>query len=328
MSKSSGPTRLIWRDGNFVPWADATIHVMSHVAHYGSSVFEGIRCYETPDGPAIFRLRDHIRRLADSCRIYRIPFRYTVDEICEASVATVQANEVRACYLRPVVMRTGEQMGIISDDAFVETFIIAYIWGTYLGEGALENGVDAAVSTWRRAAPDTLPTLAKAGGTYLSSQLGKMEAKLRGVAEAIMLDSFGYISEGTGQNVFLVRDNMVFTSPISAGILAGITRNSVLRLARDMGYVVREENLPREMLYVADEVFFSGTAAELTPVRSVDGIPVGTGRPGPVTLAIQERFLGIARGTLPDTFGWRTPVPVPEPEHETDPDRVEAMSAD
>ncbi|HYJ78104.1 MAG TPA: branched-chain amino acid transaminase [Longimicrobiaceae bacterium] len=319
MATSSGPTRFIWRDGRLVEWRDATIHVMSHVAHYGSSVFEGIRCYETPQGPAVFRLRDHMRRLEDSCRIYRIPLRYTVDALCEAAVETVQANEVRACYLRPVVMRTGEQMGILSDDAFVETFIIAYIWGTYLGEGALENGVDAAVSTWRRAAPDTLPTLAKAGGAYLSSQLGKMEAKLRGVAESIMLDSFGYVSEGTGQNVFLVRDGMLFTAPISAGILAGITRNSVLKIARDLGYTVREENLPREMLYIADEAFFCGTAAELTPIRSVDGIAVGAGRPGPVTRAIQERYLGIARGTAPDPYGWRTPVPVPEREPESVP---------
>ncbi|HEX8695134.1 MAG TPA: branched-chain amino acid transaminase [Longimicrobium sp.] len=313
MATSSGPTRLIWRDGRLVDWKDATIHVMSHVAHYGSSVFEGIRCYETSAGPAIFRLRDHIRRLADSARIYRIPMRWSVEELCEAAVETVAANEVPHCYLRPVVMRTGEQMGILANDEHVETFVIAYIWGTYLGEGALENGVDAVVSTWRRAAPDTYPTLAKAGGGYLNSQLAKIEARQRRADEAIMLDSFGHVSEGTGQNLFVVRDDMLWTSPISAGILAGVTRNSVTRIARDLGYTVREESLPRELLYIADEVFFTGTAAEITPVRTVDGVPVGEGRPGPVTREIQDRFLGIARGQIPDPYGWLTPVPAREP---------------
>jgi branched-chain amino acid aminotransferase len=311
MSNSSGPTRLIWRDGRLVDWGDATIHVMSHVAHYGSSVFEGIRCYDTPEGPAIFRLREHMRRLADSARIYRIPLRWSVDQLCEAALETVGANEVRACYLRPIVMRTGEQMGVLPSDDWVETFVIAYIWGTYLGEGALENGVDAVISTWRRAAPDTYPMLAKAGGAYLSSQLAKLEARERGVSEAIMLDSAGHVAEGSGQNVFVVRDGAVWTPPISAGILAGITRDSVMRVARDLGVEVREETLPREFLYAADEVFFTGTAAEITPVRNIDGIAVGEGRPGPVTRAIQDQYMGIARGTLPDPYGWRTPVPVP-----------------
>jgi branched-chain amino acid aminotransferase len=309
MEQTSGPTRLIWRDGQLVDWRDATIHVMSHVAHYGSSVFEGIRCYETPDGPAIFRLQEHMRRLADSARIYRIPMEYSAEALCDAAVEVVAANGVRHCYLRPLVARTGEQMGVLPDDRFVETFIVAWIWGTYLGEGALENGVDACVSSWRRAAPDTYPSLAKAGGSYLNSQLAKMEAKERGFAEAIMLDSFGYVAEGTGQNLFVVRDGVLFTSPISANILAGITRDSVIRIAKDLGYEVREENMPREFLYIADELFFTGTAAELTPVRSVDRVTIGAGRIGPITSEIQDRFLGIARGEIPDPYGWLTHVP-------------------
>jgi branched-chain amino acid aminotransferase len=313
MSNSSGPTRMIWRNGQLVDWRDANIHVMSHVAHYGSSVFEGIRCYETADGPAAFRLRDHMRRLEDSARIYRIPMKYSVDELIDAAMETVAANEVRFCYLRPIVMRTGEQMGILSSDEWVETFIIAYVWGTYLGEGALEKGVEAMVSSWRRAAPDTFPTMAKAGGAYLSSQLAKQEAKDRGVAEAIMLDASGLVAEGSGQNVFLVRDGVLWTPPISCGILAGITRDSVIRIARDMEIEVRETAVPREMLYIADEVFFTGTAAEITPVRMIDGIQVGPGRPGPVTQAVQERFLGIARGAFPDPYGWLTPIPARVP---------------
>lgn len=309
MSTANGPTRLIWRDGELVDWHQATIHVMSHVAHYGSCVFEGIRCYETPDGPAIFRLHDHMRRLVDSARIYRIPCAHDVAALCDAAIEVVAANGVRHCYLRPLIARTGEQMGIMADDRFVETFIVAWIWGTYLGEGALENGVDACVSSWRRSAPDTFPSLGKAGGAYLNSQLAKMEAKELGFDEAIMLDSFGFVAEGTGQNLFLVRDNTLFTPPMSANILAGITRDSVIRIARDLGYEVREENLPRELVYIADEAFFCGTAAELTPLRSVDRVQVGAGRRGPVTEEIQARFLGIARGELPDTYGWLTYVP-------------------
>jgi len=309
MEQTSGPTQLVWRDGQIIDWRDATIHVMSHVAHYGSCVFEGIRCYETPDGPAIFRLRDHMRRLADSARIYRIPMHHTVDALCDAAVEVVAANGVRHCYLRPLVARTGEQMGVLPDDRFVETFIVAWIWGTYLGEGALENGVDVCVSSWRRAAPDTFPSLGKAGGAYLNSQLAKIEAKERGFAEAIMLDTYGYVAEGTGQNLFVVRDGVLFTPPISANILAGITRDCIIRIAKDLGYEVREENLPREFLYVSDEAFFTGTAAEMTPIRSVDHVQVGAGRRGPVTAEIQDRFLGIARGELPDTYGWLTHVP-------------------
>lgn len=309
MEQTNGPTRLVWRDGQLIDWRDATIHVMSHVAHYGSCVFEGVRCYETPDGPAIFRLHEHMRRLIDSARIYRIPCAHTPESLSDAALEVVAANGVKHCYLRPLIARTGEQMGVLPDDAFVETFIVAWIWGTYLGEGALEAGVDVCVSSWRRAAPDTFPSLGKAGGAYLNSQLAKIEAKERGFAEAIMLDSYGYVAEGTGQNIFVVRDGVLWTPPISANILAGITRDSVIRIARDLGYDVREENLPREFLYVADEVFFTGTAAELTPVRSIDRTQVGAGRRGPITAEIQDRFLGIARGEIPDSYGWLTHVP-------------------
>lgn len=305
----SGRTSRIWRDGQLVPWDEATIHVMSHVVHYGSSVFEGIRCYATPAGPAVFRLPDHMRRLQDSCRIYRMPLRYDVEALAQAALETVAANELPACYLRPVVVRTGEQMGVYPLDTPVEVFIIAWRWGRYLGEDALRSGVDVCVSSWRRAAPDTFPALAKAGGNYLGSQLSKMEARLDHYAEGIMLDAAGFVAEGSGENLFLVRDDVLYTAPLSSGILRGVTRDSVMRIARDLGIAVREEALPREMLYVADEVFFSGTAAELTPIRSVDHIPVGDGKPGPVTRAVQERYMGIATGKLEDVHGWLTAVP-------------------
>lgn len=298
----------IWRDGSFVDWQDATIHVMSHVVHYGSSIFEGIRCYETPAGPAIFRAREHMRRFVDSCRIYRMPMRYDVDELVAAAVDVVAENGLRHCYLRPVAIRTGEEMGVLATRAPIETFIIPWIWGRYLGDDALTNGVDVCVSSWRRPAPDTTPTLAKAGGNYLNSQLSKMEARMNDYVEGIMLDSFGFVAEGSGENLFVVRDGALYTSPISAGILNGVTRDSVIQIARDLGHPVVQQSLPREMLYIADEAFFSGTAAELTPIRSVDRIEVGTGKPGPITRAIQETFLGIAGGKLPDRYGWLTPV--------------------
>lgn len=310
-STTSGRTGRIWRDGKLVGWEDATIHVMSHVVHYGSSVFEGIRCYATPNGPAVFRLRDHMRRLLDSCRIYRMPVEHSLDDLVQATVDTIVANELPACYLRPVVVRTGEQMGVLGTSAPVETFIIAWTWGAYLGHEALANGVDVCVSSWRRSAPDTIPTLAKAGGNYLNSQLSKMEARQNGYVEGIMLDSFGYVSEGSGENLFVIRDDVIYTSPLASGILSGITRDSVTTIARTLGYEVREQVLPREMLYVADELFFTGTAAEITPIRSVDRITVGDGKPGPVTRAVQAQYLGIAQGELPDRHGWLTMVPAP-----------------
>jgi branched-chain amino acid aminotransferase len=305
---TSGRTTKIWRDGHFVAWDDATIHVMSHAVHYASSVFEGIRCYETLAGPAVFRVADHMRRLHDSCRIYRMPLKYDVETLMQAATDTVAANELRHCYLRPIVVRTGEHMGVYPLDVPVETFIIAWNWGRYLGEDALKLGVDVCVSSWRRAAPDTIPGLAKASGNYLGSQLTKMEARLDRYAEGIMLDSAGHISEGSGENLFLVRDGVIYTAALGASILKGVTRDSVMVIARDLGYEVREETIPREMLYIADEVFFSGTAAEISPIRSVDRIQVGEGKPGPITLAIQEQYMGICKGEIEDRFGWLTMV--------------------
>ena len=310
MEQTSGPTRLVWRDGQLIDWRDATIHVMSHVAHYGSCVFEGIRCYETPDGPAIFRLREHMRRLADSARIYRIPMHHGIDALCEASVEVVAANGVRHCYLRPLVARTGEQMGVLPDDRFVETFIVAWIWGTYLGEGALENGVDVCVSSWRRAAPDTFPSLGKAGGAYLNSQIAKMRGEERGFAEAIMLDTYGYVAEGTGQNLFVVRDGVLFTPPISANILAGITRDCVIRIAKRPGLrgargepaarvpVRGRRGLLHRHRGRADADPLAWTACRWAPAAAARSPPRS-----------RTRFLGIARGELPDTYGWLTHVP-------------------
>jgi branched-chain amino acid aminotransferase len=302
-------TNRIWRDGTFVEWDDATIHVMSHVVHYGSSVFEGIRCYETPSGPAIFRLPEHMRRFADSCRIYRMPLEHTQETLAQACIDTVSENGLPHCYLRPVAVRTGQHMGVFPANAPLEVFIIPWQWGAYLGQAGLSEGVDVCVSSWRRAAPDTYPSLAKAGGNYLNSQLSLMEARINNYSEGIMLDSFGFVSEGSGENIFVVRDGKIFTSTIASAILGGITRDSVLTIARDLGIQVVEQVIPREMLYIADELFFTGTAVEITPIRSVDRIPIGTGKPGPVSLAIQKEYMGIAKGTIPDRHGWLTHVP-------------------
>ncbi len=308
---STGRTTKIWRNGTLVGWEDATIHVISHVVHYGSSVFEGIRCYETPAGGAIFRAREHARRLIDSCKIYRIPIEYSVDELVQAFIDTVAANDLKECYLRPVVIRSGEQMGVLPTGIPTETFVIAWQWGTYLGHEALEKGADVKVSSWRRAAPDTFPTMAKAGGNYLNSQLSKLEARQDGYIEGIMLDTFGYVAEGSGENLFAVRDNVLITAPLASGILNGITRDSIIHIAHDLGYEVKEMQMPREFLYVADELFFCGTAAEITPIRSVDRLPVGEGKPGPITRAIQKEYLGMVRGEIADRHGWLTIVPEP-----------------
>ena len=308
---TTGRTTKIWRDGQLVNWEDATIHVLSHVAHYGSSVFEGLRCYEGPSGGAIFRAKEHMKRLHDSCKIYRMKLDYSVDELVQAMVDTVAANELKECYLRPIAMRTGETMGVYGANVPVEVFIIAWKSGPYLGAEAMANGADVRVSSWRRAAPDTFPTMAKAGGNYLNSQLSKMEARADEYAEGIMLDSFGYVSEGSGENLFAVRDGCLYTAPLAAGILQGITRNSIVTIAKDMGLEVREQLLPREFLYICDELFFCGTAAEVTPIRSVDRVDVGPGKPGPITQKIQREYLGIAKGKIADKHGWLTPVPEP-----------------
>lgn len=301
-------TDWIWRDGEFIPWADAHVHVLSHSMQFGSSAFEGIRCYHTPTGPAIFRLREHLTRLLNSVKIYRMELAYTLDELVAACCALVVKNKLDACYLRPMVVRGYGAAGMVPFASPIEVYLPCWPWGAYLGDGALENGVDACVSSWHRFAPNTIPSLAKIAGNYLGGQLIKMEALANGFAEAIALSPSGTVSEGSGQNVFLVMDGVLVTTPLDGTLLGGITRDSIIRLAQREGLSVREQIIPREMLYIADEVFFTGTAAELTPVRSIDRIKVGAGAVGPVTKHMQATFLDIANGRSADTFGWLTPV--------------------
>lgn len=308
MSTRITEAEWIWKDGEFVRWADARIHVLSLAVQFGASVFEGIRCYATPEGPAVFRLPEHMRRLMDSCRIYRMEPKFDADALAEACQATVAQNALEACYLRPVVLRGYGSAGMDPVHSPTETWICAFPWGTYLGEGALDAGVDVCVSSWNRPAPNTLPSLAKGAGHYNNAMLIKMEALANGYAEAIALGPSGLVSEGSGQNLFLVRDDVVITPPLDGTSLGGITRDSVLRIARDLDLPVEIRPVPRELLYAADELFFTGTAAEITPIRSVDRIVIGSGRAGPVTRRLQQRFLGIARGELPDTHGWLTRV--------------------
>jgi len=299
----------IWFNGELVPWDEARVHVAAHVLHYGSSVFEGIRCYETKDGPAIFCLEEHLTRLYDSCKVYRMKVPYPREVLREAVIETVRANGHTSCYIRPLIFRGVGSFALDPREKCpVEVAIIPIEWGSYLGEEALEQGVDVGISTWARMAPNTYPALAKAGGHYTNSQLIAMEAQDRGFVEGIALDVFGYVSEGSGENLFLVKDGVLLTPPLGASILGGITRACVIKLAQDLGYAVREELIPREALYTADEAFFTGTAAEITPIRSVDGIPVGEGRRGPITARIQGEFFGITSGELPDRYGWLTPV--------------------
>lgn len=308
MSGEFPRSEWIWRDGEVVAWEEATIHMMSHVVHYGSSVFEGIRCYRTPEGPAIFRLRDHLRRLRDSARVYRMEPPFSEDALSAACAQLVLDNGLEECYIRPVVFRGLGALGLNPAASPVVTCLVCWPWGAYLGSGALEQGVDVCVSSWQRAAPNTLPVLAKAGGNYLSSQLIKMEAVANGFAEGIAVGTNGLISEGSGQNLFLVRNSTLITPAVDGSLLPGITRDCVIQLAGDLAIPVREAAVPREMLYMSDELFFTGTAAEVTPIRSVDRIAVGDGKVGPITRALQERLLGVAHGRLPDTHGWRTPV--------------------
>jgi branched-chain amino acid aminotransferase len=297
-------TKFIWFNGELVPWENATVHVMTHALHYGSSVFEGIRCYNTPKGPAIFRLAPHTRRLFDSSKIYRMELPYSREQINEACKTVVRENNLKSAYLRPLVWRGYGEVGVFPLKNPVEVMIAAIEWGAYLGAEALENGVDVQVSSWNRVAPNTLPAMAKAGGNYLSSQLIVMEAVRHGYAEGIALDTNGLLSEGSGENVFVIRDGVIFTPPATAAILPGITRDSVMTLAKSLGYEVREQNLPREALYVADEIFFTGTAAEVSPIRSVDGITIGAGKRGPITEALQKAFFGLFSGETEDKWGW------------------------
>ena len=298
----------IWFDGEFVPWDEAKVHVLSHALHYGSSVFEGIRCYETANGPAIFRLPAHIKRMYNSCKIYRMEIPYSRDEMANAIKATVAKNKLRSCYIRPLVFRGYEQLGVEPRGCPVQVIIAAWEWGAYLGAEALEQGVDVGISSWRRMAPDTTPASAKVGGHYTNSQLIRMEAAEHGYAEGIALDYYGYVSEGSGENLFLVRDGVIYTPPLSASILGGITRECVITLAREAGYQVVEALITREQLYIADELFFSGTAAEITPIRSVDHIVIGPGRRGPITTKLQTEFFKIISGEVPDRHHWLTPV--------------------
>jgi branched-chain amino acid aminotransferase len=302
------PTESIWHNGRFIPWDDARIHVLSHVVSYGSSVFEGIRCYETAAGPAIFRLREHVRRLLDSSKIYRIEVPFSLDELSDAMVELVRVNSLKSCYLRPIVLRGYGDVGVYGVGNPTEVYLACWEWGKYLGEEALSSGVDVCISSWNRIAPNTLPALAKAGANYMNSQLIRMEAHVNGYAEGIALDEAGYVSEGSGENVFVVRDGKILTPPLGASVLPGITRDTVVKLAQTAGIPIIETIIPRELLYIADEVFFSGTAAEVTPVRSVDRIPVGQGKRGPITERLQKDFFGLVNGTAPDPNGWLTPV--------------------
>ncbi|HET9328613.1 MAG TPA: branched-chain amino acid transaminase [Candidatus Eisenbacteria bacterium] len=301
----------IWMNGKWVAWEDATIHVLAHVAHYASSVFEGIRCYKTKRGPAIFRLDEHLDRLMGSAKIYRMELPFTREQIRNACLEVVAVNDLGDCYLRPLIYRGYENLGVNPFGSPVEVAVAAFPWGKYLGEEALSKGVAVKVSSWWRFAPNTLPALAKASANYMNSQLMKMEALVDGYAEAIALDVRGFVSEGSGQNVFAVLKGDLVTPPITSSILAGITRASVIQLAADLGYTVREQVIPREQLYLMDEMFFCGTAVEINPITSVDRIPIGTGEPGPITKALQTAFFGIVRGETPDRHQWLTPVPQP-----------------
>jgi branched-chain amino acid aminotransferase len=306
------PTEKIWHNGRLIKWDDAKIHVLAHVTSYGSSVFEGIRCYATTSGPAIFRAREHVRRLHDSAKIYRIEIPHSIDEMTSALIEVVQANKMNSCYLRPLVIRGYGDISVMpTKDNPIETYIACWEWGKYLGEEGLENGIDVCVSSWTRMAPNTLPALSKAGANYMNSQLIRMESAVNGYAEGIALDASGYVSEGSGENIFAVRDGKIITPPLGASVLPGITRDTIIQLAHSLGIPIAEGLIPREMLYIADELFFSGTAAEVTPIRSVDRIQVGKGKRGPITERIQREFFSIVEGKTPDRFGWLTAIPQP-----------------
>ncbi|MFN0169432.1 MAG: branched-chain amino acid transaminase [Bryobacteraceae bacterium] len=298
------PTDKIWHNGRFINWNDATIHVLSHVVSYGSSVFEGIRCYETTSGPAVFRMYEHIRRMVDSAKIYRMDLPYNAEALGEAILELVRVNKLQSCYVRPLAFRGYGEIGVNPLKNPVEVYLACWEWGKYLGEEALAHGVDVCVSSWNRLAPNTLPTLAKAGANYMNSQLIKMEALLNGYAEGIGLDVSGYVSEGSGENIFVVRDGKIHTPPLGASVLPGITRDTVITLARDLGIPIIETIIPREMLYIADEVFFSGTAAEITPIRSIDKIKIGRGRRGEIAESLQNEFFAIVSGKAADRHGW------------------------
>ena len=298
----------IWFNGKIVNWNDANLHVLSHVVHYGSSVFEGLRCYKSKNGPVIFRLREHIQRLINSGKIYRMDIPYSLDDICNAVIDIVKINDLKECYIRPVAFRGYGELGVYPLNCPVETVIAAWPWGKYLGKEALKNGVEVGVSSWRRMAPDTMPNMAKAGSNYMNSQLAKMESIVNGYDEGIMLDYQGMVSEGSGENIFVVFDGVLYTPPLSSSLLPGLTRDAVITLAEDIGLEVRQEQIPREMLYLSDEVFLTGTAAEVTPVCSIDKIIVGKGSRGEITKRIQDAFFAVVNGEGEDVHGWLTQV--------------------
>ena len=300
-------TSKIWHNGKLTPWEQATIHVMSHVVHYGSSVFEGIRCYAQPQGSAVFRLPEHMQRLIDSAKIYRMTIPYTLDELCAAAVDTVEANGVAPCYIRPIVLRGYGEIGVSPKGSPIEVYIANFPWGKYISGS---EGADVCVSSWNRLAPNTMPALAKAGANYMNSQLIRMEAEANGYAEGIALDVNGLVSEGSGENIFIVRNGVLYTPPLANSALSGITRDSVLTIARHLGLSVIEQPIPRELLYISDEVFFTGTAAEVSPIRSIDRILIADGKPGEITRKIADEFFAIANGLKPDRFGWLTPTKV------------------
>lgn len=307
-TSTTDTTKYIWLNGELVEWDKAQVHVMTHALHYGTSVFEGIRAYETKDGTKILRLKEHIDRLFNSAKIYWMDVPYTKQEVMDACCKIMTSNGLKYGYLRPLVFIGNVGLGVMPKNDTVDVMIGAMPWGAYLGEEGLKNGIDVCVSSWNRLAPNTIPTGAKAGGNYLSSLLIAREAHRNGFAEGIALSTEGYIAEGSGENVFIVRDGVIYTSPVTSSILPGITRDSIITMARDMGIEVREERLPREALYLADEVFFSGTAAEITPIRSVDRMTVGCGCRGPITEKLQNAFFDYVKGNVEDKFGWLTPV--------------------
>jgi len=301
-------SKFIWMNGKFVRWDDAKIHILSHVIHYGSSVFEGIRCYETPKGPAVFRLKEHMDRLFNSAKIYRMEIPYTKQKVTRVCLETIEKNEMKECYIRPVVYRGYRELGVNPFNCPVDVTVAVWKWGKYLGPGALTDGVDVMVSSWNRMAPNTFPAMAKAGGNYLNSQLVKMEALKYGFTEGIVLDIFGFVSEGSGENIFVVKDGALYTPPLGATILPGITRDAVIRIAERLKIKVIQDMFLREFLYIADEVFFTGSAAEITPIRSIDKNTIGKGKRGPITKALQDSLLGIMTGKMRDRWGWLTYV--------------------
>ncbi|MEA2005224.1 MAG: branched-chain amino acid transaminase [Acidobacteriota bacterium] len=296
----------VWMNGKLVPWREANIHIASHVIHYGSSLFEGIRAYETPKGTAIFRLEAHTQRLYNSCKLYRMDIPYSKEELNQAIIDTIKANNLKSCYIRPIVYRGYGTLGVDPFPNPVDCAVLVWEWGKYLGEEALENGVDVKISTWQRMAPNTFPALAKSGANYMNSQLIKMEALLDGYVEGIALNVRGHISEGSGENIFLVINGELHTPPLSSSILPGITRDCVIRIAKDAGIPVFEETIPREMIYIVDEVFFTGSAAEITPIRSVDKITIGKGKRGPITKKLQDQFFAYINGENEDRYNWLT----------------------